>query len=137
MPKDNLYAFHRFSIGTGWRQQNRCYHPEHKFQRGKKAPKVRTIPLQTLAVFNTNNNPLPVGAAFCHDHLKAINKSSNEEPELGKKKSGIEQTPTKYIDPVDDDIFIPEQAIISNDILEDSINTEIHYSLYSLDNQMS
>ena len=47
---DFVCAYHRFSIGIGWRQPNRCQHSEHKFQVGRKAPKIRTIPLKTFEI---------------------------------------------------------------------------------------
>ena len=48
---DFVCAYHRFSVGIGWKQPNRCQHPEQKFQVGRKAPKIRTIPQKPLKLF--------------------------------------------------------------------------------------
>ena len=69
---NSLCAYHRLSLGIGWKQPNRCQHYKHKFQADKKAHKLRCIPFNTLAAYNENNPPLPVGAAFCFSHLKTI-----------------------------------------------------------------
>jgi len=98
-------------MGIGWRQQNRCQHPEHKFQTGKKAPKIRSIPLASLVAYNETNSPLPVGAAFCFSHLKSM--------EVPNERSDFEKTPMKCSNAVDD-LYIPEAAIISNESLEES-----------------
>ena len=102
-------------MGIGWKKQNRCYHPEHEFQRGKKAPKVRSVPLKSLAIYNTNNHSLACWSSICIDHLKALNKSINEAEEPETKS-----TPVNCDTPVDDDNYIPDQAIIPNDSLDES-----------------
>jgi len=81
------------------------------FKLGKKAPKIRSIPLASLVAYNETNSPLPVGAAFCFSHLKSM--------EARNEGSDFEKTPMKCSNAVDD-LYIPEAAIISNESLEES-----------------
>ena len=64
MQADSVCAYHRFSLGIGWKQPNRCQHPEHKFHAGKKEPKLRCIPFNTIAAYNEDNPPLPLVQHF-------------------------------------------------------------------------
>ena len=107
-------------MGIGWKQPNRCQHPEHKFQAGKKAPKLRCIPFNTLAGYNENNPPLPVGTAFCFSHLKAISCEHQKNDE--SEEINADNTPKKYGPPADD-IYIPDAAVISAEALEKAANT--------------
>ena len=100
-------------MGIGWKQPNKCQHSEHKFQVGRKAPKIRTIPLKTLETFNKENSPLPIGSAFCFRHLKCITAKDDSEADLELT------TPIKSSTPADDN-YIPDTAIISNETLEEA-----------------
>ena len=120
MQADSLCAYHQFYLSIGWKQANRCQHPEHKFQAGKKAPKLRCIPFNTLAAYNGNNPPLPVGAAFCVSHLKAISCEHQKNDE--SEEINADNTPKKYDTPADD-IYIPDAAVLSTEALEKATNT--------------
>ena len=120
MQADSLCAYHQFYLGIGWKQANRCQHPEHKFQAGKKAPKLRCIPFNTLAAYNGNNPPLPVGAAFCVSHLKAISCEHQKNDE--SEEINADNSPKKYGTPADD-IYIADEVVISVEALEKATNT--------------
>ena len=113
---DFVCAYHHFSMGIGWKQPNKCQHSEHKFQVGRKAPKIRTIPLKTLETFNKENSPLPIGSAFCFRHLKCITAKDDDEADPEPT------TPIKSSTPADDN-YVPDTAIISNETLEEVTNT--------------
>ena len=120
MQADLLCAYHQFYLGVGWKQPNRYQHPEYKFQAGKKGPKLRCIPFNTLAAYNGNNPPLPVGAAFCFSPLKAISCEHQKNDE--SEEINADDTPKKYSTPADD-IYIPDALVISAEALEKATNT--------------
>ena len=90
-----------------------CQHPEHNIQVGRKATKIRTIPLKTLETFNKENSPLPIGSAFCFRHLKSITAKDDDEADPEPT------TPIKSSTPADDN-YVPDTAIISNKTLEEA-----------------
>ena len=102
-------------MGIGWKQPNRCQHPDHKFQVGRKAPKLRTVPLNTLALFNERNSPLPVGSAFCFSHLKSLTATQKEGDDTDPEPT----TPVKSSTPACDN-YVPDTAIISDETLEEA-----------------
>ena len=117
--EDSLCAFHCFSTGIGWKQPSSCQHSDHIFQNGKKQPKARSIPLATLKVYNnTSNRSLPAGAAFCMKHLKSISCTQDQEE---NENNNPEKNPVIFSTP-DDDIYVPEQPIISEESLEGATN---------------
>ena len=122
MQADLLCAYHQFHLGIGWQQPNRCQHPEHKFQAGKKGSKLLCIPFNTHPFQhpNGNNPPLPVGAAFCFSPLKAISCEHQKNDE--SEEINADNTPKKYSTPADD-IYIPNVVVISADALEKATNT--------------
>ena len=103
-----LCCYHQYTNGIAWKQPNRCQHPNHKHQAGKKAQPYRTIPLKTLLLFSNHNRPPPIGAFFCYYHLKEETK---------KEDKTIEQTvntsPMPSSTPVDED-FVPVEISLSN-----------------------
>ena len=98
-------------MGIAWKQSNRCQHYEHKFQIGRKAPKIRTVPLNTLATFNERNAPLPVGSAFCFNHLKDVTAKQQNNDELDPNPL----TPSSM-----DENYVPDISLVSDERIEEA-----------------
>ena len=79
----------------------------------KKSTKNKTIPLKTLETFNKENSLLPVGSAFCYRHLKCITAKDDHEADPEPPTTIKSSTPA-------DDKYVPDTAIISNEILEEA-----------------
>ena len=109
-----ICAFHRYSFGIGWKQPKRCQHPGHQFKNGVKSPSIRTIPQETLAIFNETNSPLPVGSAFCIKHLKASTASLRDDDD-----EPIQITPTKSSTPIEEN-YTPHTPLISDEAIDEA-----------------
>lgn len=107
-------------MGIGWKQPSSCQYPDHQYQNGKKQPKLRSIPLATLSIYNTTSNKaLHVGAAFCMKHLKSI---SHKKEQVENEENILEPNAVNRGTP-DQDIYVPEKPIISEQALESATNS--------------
>ena len=91
---DSLCAYHRYSLGIGWKQPKRCCHPEHQGTKGIKAPSLRVVPLKYLPMFAKNGTLLPAGGKFCVNHYKLTLKCYAEAENNKENNSAEELTPT-------------------------------------------
>ena len=118
---DSLCAYHRYSLGIGWKQPKRCCHPEHQGTKGIKAPSLRVVPLKYLPMFAKNGTLLPAGGKFCVNHYKLTLKCYAEAENNKENNSAEELTPVKCSSP-NDDIFIPDIAVVSEESINKSEN---------------
>ena len=117
---DKLCAFHRFDSGIGWIPPRRCLHPHHKFEKGKKSPACRAVPLDKIVLVNKKfNATLPVGAKFCFKHYKEeIENKDNgtlDNSVIYQQKSS---TPNK-------EEFEPEEICIAEEITDIAYNSGV------------
>ena len=71
---------HRYTLGVGFKQSERCQHPQHPPEIGKKAPATRPVPISKCIFIAKKYNILfLIGSVLCFNHMKNENKIDEEE----------------------------------------------------------
>ena len=65
-----ICSYHRYTMGIYWKKLKRCYHPNHAFHPGKKAPPRPTSVEMTDWMSKKYGAVIPIGSELCTNHLK-------------------------------------------------------------------
>ena len=65
-----ICSYHRYTMGIYWKKLKRCYHPNHAFHPGKKAPPHPTSVEMTDWMSKQYGAVIPIGSELCTNHLK-------------------------------------------------------------------
>ena len=80
---NKLCANHRYTLGVGYKQSNRCQHPHHQPKIGKKAPATRFVPIHrciSIAEKYNEKYVISIGSVLYFNHMKNEKKIDKDEP---------------------------------------------------------
>ena len=66
-----ICPYHRYTMGIYWKKLKRCYHSNHAFHPGKKAPQTCSTSVEmTNWMSKKYNAVITMGSELCTNHLK-------------------------------------------------------------------
>ena len=78
---DKLCANHRYTLGVAYKQSERCQHPHHQPEIGKKAPATISVPIpRCISIVENYSMVFAIGSVLCFNHKKNENTIEKDEP---------------------------------------------------------
>ena len=120
-------AYHRYTLGVGYKLKRRCQHPNHEeLPKQKKGHCTRVASLKVCdAISDRYGTVFPVGGVLCTTHYKEGNKSVEEKDEEERIDVDEEIVVADEEERIDVD-YVTEEIVVAEDKTLAAVNTSMN-----------